>query len=170
MQNVLSLFQPIKAFVFDVDGVMTDGQVHVLETGEHFRSFYIRDGYGIEKAREANYSLCVMTGGAHIGVKKRLENLKFQDIYFGLGGQDKLGTYKAYLEKIGLSENEILYMGDDVPDLKIMQRPALLSTCPSDAIPEILASAKYVSPYKGGHGAVRDVIEKVMKLQGKWPQ
>lgn len=170
MQNVLSLFQPIKAFIFDVDGVMTDGQVHVLETGEHFRSFFIRDGFGIEKAREANYFMCVMTGGTHAGVKKRLENLKFQDIYFGLGAQDKLSSYLKYLEKIGLPENEILYMGDDLPDLTIMRRSSLLTTCPADAIPEILATAKYISPYRGGQGAVRDVIEKVMKLQGKWPQ
>ena len=108
MNNVLSLFSSIKAFVFDVDGVMTDGQVHVLETGEHYRSFFIRDGYAIEKAREAEYSLCVISGGGHLGVKKRLENLKFQDIYMSLGGRDKLSTYLSWLEKIGISENEIL--------------------------------------------------------------
>ena len=170
MNNVLSLFSSIKAFVFDVDGVMTDGQVHVLETGEHYRSFFVRDGYAIEKAREAGYSLCVISGGGHLGVKKRLENLKFQDIYMSLGGQDKLSTYLSWLEKIGISEDQVLYMGDDTPDLKILQRPKLLSTCPADAIPEIKSAVKYVSPYKGGQGAVRDVIEKVMKLQGKWPE
>lgn len=170
MDNVLSLFSSIKAFVFDVDGVMTDGQVHVLETGEHFRSFFIRDGYAIEKAREAEFSLCVISGGGHPGVRKRLENLKFQDIYMSLGGRDKLSTYLLWLEKIGISEEEILYMGDDTPDLKILQRPKLLSTCPADAIPEIKSTVKYVSPFRGGHGAVRDVIEKVMKLQGKWPK
>ena len=170
MNNVLSLFSSIKAFVFDVDGVMTDGQVHVLETWEHFRSFFIRDGYAIEKAREAEYSLCVISGGGHLGVKKRLENLKFQDIYMSLGGQDKLSTYLSWLEKIGISEDQVLYMGDDTPDLNILKRPKLLSTCPADAIPEIKSAVKYVSPCKGGQGAVRDVIEKVMKLQGKWPE
>jgi 3-deoxy-D-manno-octulosonate 8-phosphate phosphatase (KDO 8-P phosphatase) len=170
MNNVLSLFSSIKAFVFDVDGVMTDGQVHVLETGEHYRSFFIRDGYAIEKAREAEYSLCVISGGGHLGVKRRLENLKFQDIYMSLGGRDKLSTYLMWLEKIGISEDEILYMGDDTPDLHILKRPKLLSTCPADAIPEIKSVVKYVSPCKGGQGAVRDVIEKVMKLQGKWPE
>lgn len=169
MQNVLSLFSRIKAFVFDVDGVMTDGQVHVLESGEHYRSFYIRDGYAIEKAREANYQLCVITGGGHPGVKKRLENLKFQHVYFGLGGKDKLTTYLEWLEEVGIPEEEILYMGDDVPDVKILARPQLLSTCPNDAIPEIHQVVKYVSPFNGGNGAVRDVIEKVMKLQGTWP-
>ena len=170
MNNVLSLFSSIKAFVFDVDGVMTDGQVHVLETGEHYRSFFIRDGYAIEKAREAEYSLCVISGGGHLGVKKRLENLKFQDIYMSLGGQDKLSTYLSWLEKIGISEDQVLYMGDDTPDLNILKRPKLLSTCPADAIPEIQSVVKYVSSCKGGQGAVRDVIEKVMKLQGKWPE
>ncbi len=169
MSNSLTQFAQIKAFVFDIDGVMTDGSVHVLETGEHYRTFHIRDGYAIEKAREAEYNLCVITGGGHQGVKKRLENLKFQDIYFGLGGKDKLETYLGWLDKMGLDESEILYMGDDVPDLKILSRPALLSTCPADAIPEIQMACKYVSPFGGGKGAVRDVIEKVMKLQGRWP-
>jgi 3-deoxy-D-manno-octulosonate 8-phosphate phosphatase (KDO 8-P phosphatase) len=168
MSNVLTLFASIKAFVFDVDGVMTDGQVHVLESGEHYRSFFIRDGYAIERARMEEYRMCVITGGGHAGVKKRLENLKFQDIYFGLGGKDKLETYESWLAKTGLKESEVLYMGDDVPDLKILSRPDVLSTCPADAIPEIQQAVKYVSPFGGGKGAVRDVIEKVMKLQGKW--
>ena len=168
MSNVLSLFKDIKAFIFDIDGVMTDGNVHVLETGEHCRTFYIRDGYALEKAREANYTMCVITGGSHAGVKKRLENLKFQHIYFGLGGKDKLETYLELLPKLGVKENEILYMGDDMADLKILSRPAILSTCPADAIPELHQVVKYVSPFNGGRGAVRDVIEKVLKLQGKW--
>ncbi len=168
MSNVLSLFSDIKVFIFDIDGVMTDGNVHVLETGEHFRTFYIRDGYALEKAREANYTMCVITGGSHAGVKKRLENLKFQHIYFGLGGKDKLETYLELLPKLGVKENEILYMGDDMADLKIMSRPDILSACPADAIPELHQVVKYVSPFNGGRGAVRDVIEKVLKLQGKW--
>lgn len=168
MSNVLSLFKDIKAFIFDIDGVMTDGNVHVLETGEHFRTFYIRDGYAIEKAREANFQMCVITGGSHPGVKKRLENLQFQHIYFGLGGKDKLETYLELLPKLGVKENEILYMGDDMADLKVLSRPDILSTCPADAIPELHQVVKYVSPFNGGRGAVRDVIEKVLKLQGKW--
>ena len=168
MSNVLSLFSAIKAFIFDIDGVMTDGNVHVLETGEHFRTFYIRDGYALEKAREANFQMCVITGGSHLGVKKRLENLKFQHIYFGLGGKDKLETYLELLPKLGVKENEILYMGDDMADLKVLSRPDILSTCPADAIPELHQVVKYVSPFNGGRGAVRDVIEKVLKLQGKW--
>ena len=87
-----------------------------------------------------------------------------------LGGQDKLSTYLSWLEKIGISEDQVLYMGDDTPDLNILKRPKLLSTCPADAIPEIQSVVKYVSSCKGGQGAVRDVIEKVMKLQGKWPE
>ncbi len=168
MSNLLSLFTSIKAFVFDVDGVMTNGQVHVLESGEHYRTFFIRDGYALERARAEGYRLCVISGGGHLGVKKRLENLKFQDIYLGLGGKDKLETYLEWLAQTGLKESEVLYMGDDVPDLKILSRPDLLSTCPADAIPEIQQAVKYISPFGGGKGAVRDVIEKVMKLQEKW--
>ena len=168
MSNVLSLFSRIKAFVFDVDGVMTNGQVHVLESGEHYRTFFIRDGYALERARAADYRLCVISGGGHQGVKKRLENLKFQDIYMGLGGQDKLATYEKWLATTGLSEDEVLYMGDDVADLRILSRPNVLSTSPADAIPEVLQAVKYVSHSGGGQGAVRDVIEKVMKLQGTW--
>ena len=138
MSNVLSLFKDIKAFIFDIDGVMTDGNVHVLETGEHFRTFYIRDGYALEKAREANFQLCVITGGSHPGVKKRLENLKFQHIYFGLGGKDKLETYLELLSKLGVKENEILYMGDDMADLKILSRPDILIFSPACSISQAM--------------------------------
>ena len=86
----------------------------------------------------------------------------------GLGGQDKLSTYEKWLATTGLFEDEVLYMGDDMADLKIMSRPDILSTCPADAIPELHQVVKYVSPFNGGRGAVRDVIEKVLKLQGKW--
>jgi 3-deoxy-D-manno-octulosonate 8-phosphate phosphatase (KDO 8-P phosphatase) len=169
MDNVLSRFSRIKAFVFDVDGVMTNGQVHVLESGEHYRTFFIRDGYAIEQAALQGYGLCVISGGSHPGVKKRLEHLKFQHIYTSLGGKDKLETYLSWLQEVKIPENQILYMGDDVPDARIMARAALLSCCPADAIPEIQALADYISPCKGGEGAVRDVIEKSMKLQKTWP-
>ena len=167
MSNVLTQFAQIKAFVFDIDGVMTDGSVHVLETGEHYRTFHIRDGYAIEKAREAEYNLCVITGGGHKGVKKRLENLKFQDIYFGLGGKDKLETYLGWLDKMGLDESEILYMGDDLPDHIVLKQVGV-ATCPADAAPEIKDACIYISQKKGGEGCARDVVEQTMRVRGDW--
>lgn len=158
----------ITTFVFDVDGVMTDGSVHVLQTGEHFRTFYIRDGYALERAVQAGYTLCVITGGKHEGVRIRMQNLGAKYLYMGSGGKSKLTIYEDFLAESGIDEASILYMGDDVPDYEVMCRPALLSTCPADACADILPVAKYVSTQPGGRGAVREVIELVMKAQGTW--
>ena len=161
-------FKNITTFVFDIDGVMTDGSVHVLETGEHYRVFHIRDGYALERAIQAGYHICVITGGKHEGVRKRLENLKIQDVFMGSGGKSKLEIYEKWLRDSGISESTILYMGDDLPDYEVMNRPNLFATCPADSCDEILGIANYISPQKGGKGAVRDVIEKVMRVKGEW--
>ncbi len=167
--NILSEnFKNITTFVFDIDGVMTDGSVHVLETGEHYRVFHIRDGYAIERAVQAGYRICVITGGKHEGVRKRLENLKIHDVFMGSGGQSKLEIYQKWLNDSGISEENILYMGDDLPDYEVMSRPKIFATCPADSCEEILAIAHYISPQKGGKGAVRDVIERVMRVKGEW--
>ncbi len=164
----LDAFKQINTFVFDIDGVMTDGSVHVLDTGEHYRTFHIRDGYAIERAVQAGYRLCVITGGKHEGVRKRLQNLKIHDVFMGSGGKSKIQIYQDWLATSGIPEENILYMGDDLPDYEVMIRPAVLSTCPADACDEILAIAKYISSQKGGKGAVRDVIEQVMRAKGEW--
>lgn len=160
----------ITTFVFDIDGVMTDGAVHVLETGEHYRTFYIRDGYALERAVQAGYRICVITGGKHEGVRKRLQNLKIQDVFMGSGGKSKLEIYENWLADVQIPEHEMLYMGDDLPDYQVMVRPDLLATCPADACEEILAIANYISPKAGGKGAVRDVIEQVMRAKNEWLQ
>ena len=100
----------ITTFVFDIDGVMTDGNVHVLETGEHYRTFYIRDGYALERAIQAGYRICVITGGKHEGVRKRLQNLKIHDVFMGSGGKSKLEIYQGWLADSGISEENILYI------------------------------------------------------------
>lgn len=161
-------FSQITTFVFDIDGVMTDGNVHVLETGEHYRTFYIRDGYAIERAIQAGYRICVITGGKHEGVRKRLNNLKIHDIYMGSGGESKLQIYLRWLHDSGISEENILYMGDDLPDYQVMSRTTLFSTCPADACDEIISVSKYISNKNGGKGAVRDVIERVMREKDEW--
>ena len=164
----LNPFQQITTFVFDIDGVMTDGSVNVLETGEHYRTFHIRDGYALERAVQAGYRICVITGGKHEGVRKRLQNLKIHDVFMGSGGKSKLQIYQDWLNQVQIPENNILYMGDDLPDYEVMIRPELFSTCPAGACDEILSIANYISPKNGGKGAVRDVIEQVMRAKGEW--
>lgn len=161
-------FARVRTFIFDVDGVLTDGSVHALASGEQFRTFNIRDGYGIEQALKAGYKIAIVSAGNQEGVRKRLEFLKIKDIFMGGPSDQKLNAYLGYLTRDAVAEDEVLYMGDDLPDWEILARPALLSTCPADAADEIQAVCDYISPKPGGRGAVRDVIEQVMKAQGKW--
>ncbi|TAE34091.1 MAG: 3-deoxy-D-manno-octulosonate 8-phosphate phosphatase [Cytophagales bacterium] len=168
MNSLQDRFARIRTFIFDVDGVLTDGSVNALASGEQFRTFNIKDGYGIEQALKAGYTVAVISAANQEGVRKRLEFLKIKDVFMGGPSDQKINTYIGYLTRDALNESEILYMGDDLPDYDILARPALLSTCPADAVDEIQALCDYVSPKAGGRGAVRDVIEQVMKAQGKW--
>mgnify|MGYP002777707321 CR=1 FL=1 len=161
-------FKQITTFIFDVDGVLTDGTVNALESGEQYRTFYIRDGYGIERAINAGYRVAILSAGNQVGVRKRLEFLKIKDIMMGGPTDQKIHAYLGYLNRDKLTEEEVLYMGDDLPDFPVLRRPNLFSTCPADAADEIKAVCDYVSPMPGGRGAVRDVIEQVMKAQNKW--
>lgn len=168
MNPLQDRFARIRTFIFDVDGVLTDGSVNALASGEQFRTFYIRDGYGIEQAIKAGYKVAVISAGNQDGVRKRLEFLKINDVFMGGPTDQKVNAYLGYLTRDALNESEVLYMGDDLPDWEILSRPDLLSTCPADAADEIQAVCDYISPKTGGRGAVRDVIEQVMKVQGKW--
>lgn len=158
----------ITHFIFDVDGVMTDGSIGSLASGEMYRTFNVRDGYAFERALKAGYEICIITGGNQDGVKKRLEYLKVNHIYMGSGGKSKVDIYKKYLADHKVNEQNVLYMGDDIPDLEVMQRETLLSICPADAVEEILQNSKAISTKNGGKGAVREIIEWVMKAQNKW--
>ncbi len=155
----------ITTFVFDVDGVLTDGTVHVSPTGEMLREMHIRDGFAMKAALESGYSVCIISGGSNEGVRIRLRNLGITDIY--LGTPDKVETFTEYCELYQINPAHVLYMGDDIPDYHVMQRVGL-PTCPQDASPEIKAISQYISHKNGGKGAVREVIEQVMKVQGKW--
>jgi 3-deoxy-D-manno-octulosonate 8-phosphate phosphatase (KDO 8-P phosphatase) len=155
-------------FVFDVDGVMTDGTIGCLASGEMFRTFNVRDGYAFDRAVGAGYEICIITGGNQEGVRKRMEYLKVKHIYMGSGGKSKLDIYLKYLSDNNIDESKVLYMGDDIPDLEVMKRSSLLSVCPMDAVQEIIEGSKAISTKSGGHGAVREVIEWVMKAQNKW--
>ncbi len=163
--NQLEQFRDIRAFIFDVDGVLTNNQVLVTENGQLLRQMNIRDGYAIKRAIDAGYRVCVITGGRSEGIRRRLEGLGVRDIY--LGAQDKLEPYEEFISAYKLDEGHILYMGDDLPDYPVMRRVGF-PVCPRDAAPEIFDLAHYISPMNGGDGCVRDVIEKVLRLNGRW--
>ena len=163
--NQLSTFKSIRGFIFDVDGVFTNTQIGLTETGDQVRKFTVRDHYAVRRALKLTYKICVITAGRSIGVEKNLRSLGIEYVYSNTS--DKKPAFIDFLIKSKLDESQILYMGDDLPDLPIMKLVAL-PTCPFDAVPEILEISKYVSPYKGGEGCVRDVIEKVLKLNEQW--
>ena len=159
------LLNNITTFIFDVDGVLTDSSVHVTPTGEMLRIMNIRDGFAMKAAIESGYAICIISGGNNEGVHIRLKNLGITDIH--LAAPDKVATFKEYTQLYNINPEHVLYMGDDIPDYHVMQLVGL-PTCPQDASPEIKAICKYISHKKGGKGAVREIIEQVMKVQGKW--
>ena len=159
------IMNDITTFIFDVDGVLTDSSVHVTPTGEMLRIMNIRDGFAMKAAIESGYNVCIISGGNNEGVRIRLKNLGITDIH--LATPDKVATFKEYTELYNIKPEQVLYMGDDIPDFHVMQLVGL-ATCPQDASPEIKTISKYISHKNGGKGAVREVIEQVMKVQGKW--
>ena len=163
--NILSLFEPIRAFVLDVDGVLTDGLLLLLDDGQQARTMNIRDGYALQLAVKKGYHILVISGGESAAVRLRLEKLGVKHVYMGVS--DKVSILEQFIQEKGLAKEEILYMGDDMPDWKVMQCVSL-PVCPADAAPEIRQISRYISHYPGGKGCVRDVIEKVMKLQQRW--
>jgi 3-deoxy-D-manno-octulosonate 8-phosphate phosphatase (KDO 8-P phosphatase) len=163
--NVLELFKPIKTFVFDIDGVLAIDTMIVMPDGELVRSMNSKDGYALQLAIKKGYHIVIITGGNSNAVKQRLVNLGVKEVFSGVHNkQEKLKEYAAQHQ---LNFDEMLYMGDDIPDYVAMQLTAL-PCCPADAVPEIKQICKYISPYNGGYGCGRDVIEKVLKLNGHW--
>ena len=163
--NLLESFKPITTLIFDIDGVLTDGSIMVFETGEQVRTMSVKDGYALQLAVKKNYHLAVISGGNGVGASIRLQKLGITHVFLNVA--DKIGALEDFLEKNKLSWEETLYMGDDIPDLKPMQK-AKMPCAPADAAPEILQAARYISPYPGGKGCVRDVIEKLLRLHGNW--
>lgn len=158
-------FPQIDTFIFDVDGVLTNGIITILSNGELIREMNIKDGYALKAAVNAGFRVCIISGGTNEGVRTRLANLGISDIY--LGAHNKITQYKELVKKYNLNSENVLYMGDDVPDFPVMEIVGM-PTCPNDAAVEIQSIAKYISDKKGGKGCVRDVIEQVMRVQGKW--
>jgi 3-deoxy-D-manno-octulosonate 8-phosphate phosphatase (KDO 8-P phosphatase) len=162
---MLDYFSKIDTFVFDIDGVLTDGSLLVMPGGEMVRRMNIKDGYALQLAVKQGYRLAIISGGKSAPVKERLEKLGVINIFMGI--LDKRETLHQFLEESGGNPGSTLFMGDDIPDLEAMNT-CFLPCCPADACQEVKATSKYISPMAGGYGAVRDVIEKVLKLQGKW--
>ena len=159
------LMNDIKAFIFDIDGVLTDGTVHISEDGQLLRQMNIKDGYAMKAAVDKGYPVCIISGGSNEGVRVRLQNLGIKDIY--LAAPDKVEKFHEICDAYQLKPEEILYMGDDIPDYEVMKLVGV-PTCPNDSAQEIKDISIYISDKKGGEGAVRDVIEQVLKVQDKW--
>ncbi len=155
----------ITTFIFDVDGVFTDGSLLITSDGEMLRKMSVKDGYAIKTAIQKGYHVCIITGGTNDGVRKRLEGLGVTNIF--MGAHHKEDPLREFITKYTIDLKNTLYMGDDMPDIPPMKLVGL-PTCPQDAIPEVKAVAKYVSHKKGGDACVRDVIEQVLKVRGDW--
>lgn len=155
----------IRAVIFDVDGVLSAETITLHPNGEPMRTVNIKDGYAIQLAMKLGLRIVILTGGTTESVRLRYERLGVQDVYMGCAV--KVKTYEAFLAKYGLTDGEVMYMGDDVPDYEIMQRVGC-PVCPADACPDIKAVSLYVSHLRGGYGCGRDVIEQVLRAQGKW--
>lgn len=155
----------IKAVIFDVDGVLSAGTIPMDSAGIPLRTVNIKDGYAIQFAVKQGLKIVILSGGNTPSVRKRYENLGVKDIF--LGCEVKIETYDRFLADTGLADEEILYMGDDIPDYEVMRRVGC-PCCPKDACSDIRGISIYVSPYNGGYGCGRDVIEQVLRAQGLW--
>lgn len=165
MENFKTKLSRVTTFIFDIDGVLTDGSVTIMPDGEQLRTMNIKDGYALQLAVKKGYKIAIISGGKSESVRKRLNGLGIFDVY--LGSDNKIETYQEFIHTYEVNPDEILYMGDDVPDYDVMKRIGV-PTCPKDSSQEIIDISIYVSHKNGGRGCVRDVIEQVMRVQGKW--
>lgn len=160
-----TIFSPITTFIFDFDGVMTDGTVFCDFEGHPLRATNVKDGYALQLASKLGYNVALISGAVCPSTIVRMNSLGVTDVFTGI--PDKVLKLNEYMKEKGLKKEEIVFMGDDIPDLRVMQCVGL-PACPADAVPEILKICKFVSSCPGGKGAVRDLIEHVLKVQDKW--
>ena len=164
MKNYKHLLPKIRTFILDVDGVLTDGKILINSDGELLRSFDTKDGYAMKCALVKGFKIAIITGGRNEAVRERFKELGVIDIY--LGTHHKLDAYQDLMDNYNLNPEEILYIGDDIPDIPVMEKVGL-GCCPADATSDVKAIADYVSHKKGGEGCVRELIEQVLRVQGK---
>jgi 3-deoxy-D-manno-octulosonate 8-phosphate phosphatase (KDO 8-P phosphatase) len=165
MANFKEGLANVKAFVFDIDGVLSTQTIALNVFGVPNRSVNLRDGYAIQLAVRKGYHICVISGSRSKEYQKRLKLLGVKDIF--LNSKSKIDHFQSFLKKYKLNKNEVLFMGDDIPDYEVMKE-AGIPVCPSDADSEIRDVASYISDKRGGEGCVRDVIEQVLRLHNKW--
>ncbi len=163
--NFKEKLNQITAFVFDVDGVLTDGNILLLPTGDMVRSMNTKDGYAMQLAVKKGYQIGIITGGKDQMVVERLKGLAITDVY--LNSSDKIVDYDNFLALYNLKDENVMYMGDDIPDVPVLQRVGL-PCCPKNSASEVRNVVDYVSPFEGGKGCVRDIIEQTLKAQGNW--
>lgn len=155
----------INTLIFDVDGVLTNGNITIMPDGQLIRQMNVKDGYALRTALDAGFRICVISGGKNEGVRKRLNNLGIMDVY--LGAHNKTEQFYELVDMHHLNPKYVLYMGDDIPDYSVMKLVGF-PCCPNDAVEEIQKVSRYISNKKGGEGCVRDVIEQILRIQGKW--
>ncbi|MBY5957282.1 HAD hydrolase family protein [Membranicola marinus] len=158
-------FESIRVLIFDVDGVFTDHQMLVTDDGQFLRTMSTRDGYAIKRAIEAGIQMAVITGGTSIGVEKRFRGLGIDIIHSGI--HQKGVVFEALLKEEGWSPAEVLYIGDDIPDIECIEM-AGIGACPKDSVPEVLAASDFISDKNGGDDCVRDLIERILGARGLW--
>jgi 3-deoxy-D-manno-octulosonate 8-phosphate phosphatase (KDO 8-P phosphatase) len=164
-QHYLNLFKSATAIVMDVDGVLTDGTLVITDEGNQLRTMNIRDGFAIHQAVRQGFKLAVVSGGRSPGVLERLRSLGIEHVRISV--EEKVNVLHKLTEELGLDLSSTIYIGDDIPDVEVMKLCGI-PCCPADACSEVISISKYISPMKGGEGCVRDILEKVLKLQGKW--
>ncbi len=165
MINYKEALNEITTLIFDFDGVLSDGKVLVLPDGEQLRMSSVRDGYALQLAVKKKYNIAIISGGKSESMNKRFEALGLTDVFLGIS--NKKETFEMYLKSKNLTTNEVLYMGDDIPDYQVMKM-ARIAACPADACSEIKNISHYISHYNGGEGCVRDILEQVLKVHGNW--
>ena len=163
--TLLEKFSRIKVFAFDVDGVLTDGNLHLMDNGEQVRRMNIKDGFALQLAIKKGYRIIIISGSYSEPSITRLTKLGIPDIYMRI--TDKASCLESYLQEKNLLMSDVLFMGDDIPDYSVMTRVGI-AACPKDAAGEIRNCSQYISRFKGGEGCVRDIIEKVLKLNNHW--
>ena len=164
-KNYKELLNKITTFILDVDGVLTNGKILVTSKGKMLREMNVKDGFIIKYALDEGFKIFIISGGTNNGVKERLKDLGIDEIF--LGEHSKNNSYEKLIKKYNLNENEILYMGDDIPDIPVMKKIGV-PCCPNDAVPDVKKISIYISEKKGGQGCVRDIIEQTLRVQNKW--
>ncbi len=164
-KNYKELLKEITTFILDVDGVLTNGKILVTSKGKMLREMNTKDGFIIKYALDKGFKIFIISGGTNKGVKERLKDLGIDEIF--LGNHTKKDTYEKLIKKYNLQKNEIVYMGDDIPDIPVMKKIGV-PCCPNDAVPDVKEISIYISKKNGGQGCVRDIIEQTLRVQNKW--